>query len=154
MHELRVVGVRVELPTNQPIVLLKEVEGDRFLPIWIGAVEATAIAYEQQGITPARPLTHDLLRDVLQALGASLEAVEINDMHDTVYYAELVFEGDVRVSSRPSDAIALALRTGAPVRCTEELLSESGITMSEAADDEVEKFREFLDNVTPEDFAE
>ena len=101
MHELRVVGVRVELPTNQPIVLLKEVEGDRFSPYGSARSKRPAIAYEQQGITPARPLTHDLLRDVLQALGASLEAVEINDMHDTVYYAELVFEGDVRVSSRP-----------------------------------------------------
>ncbi|MGH8876697.1 MAG: bifunctional nuclease family protein [Stackebrandtia sp.] len=154
MHELRVVGVRVELPTNQPIVLLKEVDGDRFLPIWIGAVEATAIAYEQQGITPARPLTHDLLRDVIIALGVDLEAVEINDMQDAVYYADLVFDGDVRVSARPSDAIAVALRTGAPVRCTAEVLDESGITMSEAADDEVERFRAFLDNVTPEDFAE
>ncbi|ADD43398.1 bifunctional nuclease family protein [Stackebrandtia nassauensis] len=154
MHELRVVGVRVELPTNQPIVLLKEVDGDRFLPIWIGAVEATAIAYEQQGITPARPLTHDLLRDVIVALGAELVAVEINDMQDSVYYADLVFDGDVRVSARPSDAIAVALRIGAPVRCTPEVLDESGITMSEAADDEVERFRAFLDNVTPEDFAE
>ncbi|TWJ15855.1 hypothetical protein LX16_1571 [Stackebrandtia albiflava] len=154
MHELRVVGVRVELPTNQPIVLLKEVDGDRFLPIWIGAVEATAIAYEQQGITPPRPLTHDLIRDILAAVGAELVAVEINDIQDTVYFAELVFKGDVRVSSRPSDAIAVALRTGTPVRCTPEVLDESGITMSEAADDEVEKFREFLDNVTPEDFAE
>ena len=154
MHELRIVGVRVELPTNQPIVLLKEVDGDRFLPIWIGAVEATAIAYEQQGITPARPLTHDLMRDVIVALGADLQAVEINDIQYTVYFADLVFEDDVRVSARPSDAIALALRTGTVVRCTSEVLSESGITMSEAADDEVEKFRAFLDNVTPEDFAE
>ncbi|HIV57713.1 MAG TPA: bifunctional nuclease family protein [Candidatus Stackebrandtia faecavium] len=154
MHELRIVGVRVELPTNQPIVLLKEVDGDRFLPIWIGAVEATAIAYEQQGITPARPLTHDLMRDVLVALGADLQMIEINDIKDAVYFADLVFDGDVRVSARPSDAIALALRTGTPVRCTEEVLDESGITMSEDDDDEVEKFRAFLDNVTPEDFAE
>jgi bifunctional DNase/RNase len=149
-----VVGVRVELPTNQPIVLLKEVDGDRFLPIWIGAVEATAIAYEQQGITPARPLTHDLLRDVIVALGADLRAIEINDIQDSVYFADLVFGEDIRVSARPSDAIALALRTGTPVRCTTEVLEESGITMSEDADEEVEKFREFLDNVTPEDFAE
>ncbi|CAM3524381.1 bifunctional nuclease family protein [Stackebrandtia soli] len=154
MRELRVVGVRVELPTNQPIVLLKEIGGERFLPIWIGAVEATAIAYEQQGITPDRPLTHDLMRDVLTALDIELVAVEINDIRDTIFFADLVFASDVRVSARPSDAIALALRTGATVRCTEEVLAASGITMSEASDDEVEKFREFLDNVTPEDFAE
>jgi len=154
VRELRVVGVRVELPTNQPIVLLKEIGGERFLPIWIGAVEATAIAYEQQGITPDRPLTHDLMRDVLTALDIELVAVEINDIRDTIFFADLVFASDVRVSARPSDAIALALRTGATVRCTEEVLAASGITMSEASDDEVEKFREFLDNVTPEDFAE
>ena len=80
MRELSVVGVRVELPSNQPIVLLREVEGDRYLPIWIGAVEATAIAYEQQGVKPARPLTHDLLRDILAALKAPLQAVEIIEM--------------------------------------------------------------------------
>lgn len=154
VHELRIVGVRVELPTNQPIVLLKEVDGDRFLPIWIGAVEATAIAYEQQGITPARPLTHDLMRDVIMALGVRLASVEITRIEETVYYADLVFDGDIRVSARPSDAIALALRTGTTVWCSDDVLRDSGITMSEAADDEVERFREFLDNVTPEDFAE
>ena len=82
MRELSVVGVRVELPSNQPIVLLREVDGDRYLPIWIGAVEATAIAYEQQGVKPARPLTHDLLRDILSALQAPLKAVEITELKD------------------------------------------------------------------------
>ena len=82
MRELSVIGVRVELPTNQPIVLLREVDGDRYLPIWIGAVEATAIAYEQQGVKPARPLTHDLLRDLLEALKAPLQAVEIVELRD------------------------------------------------------------------------
>ena len=153
MRELKVVGVRVELPNNQPIVLLQEVDGDRFLPIWIGAVEATAIAYQQQGVVPARPLTHDLMRDILTSLDAELEAVEIIDIQDSVYYAELVFTGGKRVSARPSDAIALALRMGAPVRCSDQIMEETGITMSEDSDDEVEKFREFLDNVTPEDFA-
>ena len=90
MRELSVVGVRVELPSNQPIVLLREVEGDRYLPIWIGAVEATAIAYEQQGVKPARPLTHDLLRDVLAALKTPLQAVEIMEMKENIFYAELI----------------------------------------------------------------
>ena len=89
MNELTVVGVRVELPANQPIVLLKEAAGERYLPIWIGAVEATAIAFAQQGIVPPRPMTHDLLRDVLQALGARLEAVNITELREGVYYAEL-----------------------------------------------------------------
>ncbi|NJC65039.1 bifunctional nuclease family protein [Planosporangium flavigriseum] len=153
MRELSVVGVRVELPTNQPIVLLKEVEGDRYLPIWIGAVEATAIAYEQQGVKPARPLTHDLLRDVLTALEAPLRAVEIVEMRDNIFYAELVIGNGVRVSARPSDSIALALRVGAPIRCADQVLTEAAIVIPDEQEDEVEKFREFLEQVTPEDFA-
>jgi bifunctional DNase/RNase len=91
VRELSVIGVRVELPTNQPIVLLREVDGDRYLPIWIGAVEATAIAYEQQGVKPARPLTHDLLRDLLEALKAPLQAVEIVELRDSIFYADLLW---------------------------------------------------------------
>jgi bifunctional DNase/RNase len=154
VRELSVVGVRVELPTNQPIVLLREVDGDRYLPIWIGAVEATAIAYEQQGVKPTRPLTHDLLRDVLAALSAPLAAVEITDLRDSIYFADLLFsDGAIRVSGRPSDAIALALRVGAPIRCAEAVLDEAGIIIPDEQEDEVEKFREFLEQVTPEDFA-
>jgi uncharacterized protein len=153
VRELSVVGVRVELPSNQPIVLLKEVDGDRYLPIWIGAVEATAIAYEQQGVKPARPLTHDLLRDVLVALKAPLRAVEIVEMRDNIFYAELVIGENVRVSARPSDSIALALRAGAPIHCADQVLAEAGIIIPDEQEDEVEKFREFLEQVTPEDFA-
>src|ERR687896_2464751 len=98
MIEMSLVGVRVELPTNQPIVLLREVDGERYLPIWIGAVEATAIAYEQQGVKPARPLTHDLLRDVLAALKAPLHAVEIVELNESVYFADLVIGDGLRVS--------------------------------------------------------
>src|SRR5881409_2460628 len=99
VRELSVVGVRVELPSNQPIVLLKEADGDRYLPIWIGAVEATAIAYAQQGIVPARPMTHDLFRDVLEAVGAQLSTVRITELRDGIFYAELVFDGGVEVSA-------------------------------------------------------
>ena len=153
MRELSVVGVRVELPSNQPIVLLKEVDGDRYLPIWIGAVEATAIAYEQQGVKPPRPLTHDLLRDILAALNAPLRAVEIMELKDNVYFADLLLGDGVRVSARPSDSIALALRVGAPIRCAEQILTDVGIVIPDEQEDEVEKFREFLEQVTPEDFA-
>lgn len=153
MQELSVVGVRVELPGNQPIVLLKESSGDRYLPIWIGAVEATAIAFEQQGIKQPRPLTHDLLRDVLAALNAPLRLVEITELKDNVFYAELVIGESTRVSARPSDAIALALRVGARIRCAERVLDEAGIVIPDEQEDEVEKFREFLDQVSPEDFA-
>jgi len=158
VRELDVVGVRVEMPSNQPIVLLREVDGERYLPIWIGAVEATAIAFAQQGVTPARPMTHDLFKDVLEAVGAQLEQVRITEIRDSTYYAELVFTGGIRVSSRPSDSIALALRTGTPIFAAEPLLDEVGIIIADGSDDEeqedeVEKFREFLDHVSPEDFA-
>ncbi|MHB2023123.1 MAG: bifunctional nuclease family protein [Mycobacteriales bacterium] len=154
MNELSVVGVRVELPSNQPIVLLKEVGGERYLPIWIGAVEATAIAFAQQGVKPARPLTHDLFKDVLDALGKGLRAVHITDLRDGVFYAELVFTDGPTVSARPSDAIALALRTGAAIYAEESVLAEAGTPIAEEPEQEseVEKFREFLDQVSPEDF--
>ena len=100
MREVDVMGVRVEMPSNQPIVLLREVSGERYLPIWIGAVEATAIAFAQQGVTPPRPLTHDLLRDVLEATGQRLDEVRIVDMKDGVFFAQLVFDGGAEVGAR------------------------------------------------------
>lgn len=152
MNQLDVVGVRVELPSNQPIVLLREVSGDRYLPIWIGAVEATAIAFAQRGEVPPRPLTHDLFRDVIAALGQRLLQVKITDLRDGVFYADLVFNGGIEVGSRPSDAIALALRTGSPIYASDEVLDEAGISMPEEQEDEIEKFRSFLEKITPEDF--
>lgn len=152
MNELTVVGVRVELPSNQPIVLLKETAGDRYLPIWIGAVEATAIAFAQQGVVPARPLTHDLLKDVLEATGATLTAVTITDLRDGVYYADLQFASGVTVSARPSDAIALAMRNGTTIYAEESVLAEAGVAIPDEQENEVEEFKRFLDEVSPEDF--
>ena len=152
MQELTVVGVRVDLPSNQPIVLLKETDRDRYLPIWIGAVEATAIAFAQQGVVPARPLTHDLLKDVLEALGAELTSVTITDLRDGVYFADLQFATGVTVSARPSDAIALAIRVGTTIYAEESVLAEAGVAIPDEQENEVEKFREFLDQVSPEDF--
>jgi len=152
MRQLDVVGVRVEMPSNQPIVLLREIDGERFLPIWIGANEASAIAFAQQGVIPARPLTHDLLRDVVGALGAELEQVRITELSDGVFYAILAFAGGTEVSARPSDAIALALRTGTPIFGAESVLEEAGIEVPDEQEDEVEKFREFLDQISPDDF--
>lgn len=152
------VGVRVEMPSNNPIVLLRERTGGRYLPIWVGAVEATAIAYAQQGIVPPRPLTHDLMRDVLDALGATLTEVRITALEDGVFYALLVFADGTEVSARPSDAIALALRTGSAITGSEEVLEAAGIEIPDededgtSAEDEVQQFREFLDHVSPEDF--
>jgi uncharacterized protein len=153
VNELDVVGVRVEMPANQPIVLLREVSGDRYLPIWIGAVEATAIAVAQQGVVPPRPMTHDLLRDILQALGQELSQVRITALTDGIYYAELVFASGTEVSARPSDAIALALRTGTPIFGAQSVLDEAGISIPDDQEDEVERFREFLDQISPDDFS-
>lgn len=150
MNELDVVGVRVEMPSSQPIVLLREVGGDRYLPIWIGPGEA--IAFAQQGMVPARPLTHDLFKDVLEAVGQELTQVRITDLREGVFYAELVFASGVEVSARPSDAIALALRTGTPIYGTDGVLDDAGIAIPDEQEDEVEKFREFLDQISPEDF--
>jgi bifunctional DNase/RNase len=152
VREVDVVGVRVEMPSNQPIVLLRESEGDRYLPIWIGAVEATAIAFAQQGVVPPRPLTHDLMKDLIQATGNALAEVRITEVKEGVFYALLVFASGVEVSARPSDSIALALRTGSRILCSEEVLAEAGLEVPDEQEDEVEKFREFLDSVSPEDF--
>lgn len=155
MKAVEVVGVRVEMPSNQPIVLLKEIEGDRYLPIWIGAVEATAIAFAQQGVVPERPLTHDLLKDVIAALNSALDRVNIVQLQEGVFFAELVFTSGLEVSARPSDAIALALRTGSAVYVADAVLDEAAVELPEESPDEnveVEKFREFLDQISPEDF--
>lgn len=142
------------MPSNQPIVLLREAEGERYLPIWIGAVEATAIAFAQQGVVPPRPLTHDLLKDLLESTGNTLTEVRITEVNDGVFYATLVLGSGVEVSARPSDSIALALRTGSKIVCAEALLDEVGIAVPDEREEEVEAFREFLDHVSPEDFEE
>ncbi|AKT51850.1 bifunctional nuclease family protein [Arsenicicoccus sp. oral taxon 190] len=157
MKPLDVLGVRVEMPTNKPIVLLKESGGRRYLPIWVGAAEATAIAYAQQGVQPPRPLTHDLFASTITALGRSLTQVQISALQDSYFRATLVFDDGTEVDARASDAIALALRTATEVVTTEDLLEQAGVTLAdeeggEEQADELERFREFLDQVTPEDF--
>jgi bifunctional DNase/RNase len=153
---MEVVGVRVELPTNTPILLLREREGTRYLPIWIGTPEATAIALALEGIETARPLTHDLMKSLLDALGADIERVDVTSLDEGTFFADLVIEAEgeqLTISSRPSDAIALATRAGAPVFASKALLDEAGIEIhDDTEEDEIERFREFLDDVTPEDF--
>lgn len=151
MKPLDVLGVRVEMPTSQPIVLLRERDGSRHLPIWIGAAEATAIAYAQEGVVPPRPLTHDLLVDVIEALGRRLATVRIEAVVEGVFHATLVLDDGTEVESRSSDAVALALRAGSEILAPEELLAEAGIESS-VEEDEVEKFKEFLDQVSADDF--
>jgi bifunctional DNase/RNase len=155
---MEVIGVRVEMPSNQPIVLLKEVDGSRFLPIWVGAVEATAIAFAQQGVEPPRPLTHDLMNNLLELLDATLTAVHLTEIKDGIFYATMLLRdsnaGQLTISARPSDAIALAVRSHSNILATQELLDEIGIEIpqGDGENQEVEKFREFLDQINPEDF--
>ena len=155
-------GVRVELPSNTPIVLLKESSGDRYLPIWIGPNEAQAIAFALQGGVPPRPMTHDLMRDLLTALDVGVNRVEITELRDSTFYAVIHLARDgsrFEVSSRPSDAIALAVRMQIPNFAAEDVLEEASIRLDdeeeheEENEAEVEKFREFLQHVNPEDFA-
>jgi len=155
-----VAGVRMEMPSNTPIVLLNEEQGARYLPIWVGAVEATAIAYAQQGVTPPRPMTHDLIVDLIADLGAQLTGVRITSLTDGVYFAflDLVTSGGEthELSSRPSDAIALALRVGVPISVASEVMDTAGVVIPDETEgepeDQVEAFREFLEGVSPEDF--
>jgi uncharacterized protein len=160
--EMELVGVRVDMPSNTPVMLLRELEGDRrLLAIMIGGPEAQAIAFALDGVETRRPLTHDLITILLEELDAQLDRVVISALRDDVYYADLhlhVGEEDHVVSARPSDAMAIAVRVGTPVFADEAVLSEAGYldVPDEDLDDDddvVEEFREFIDQVNPEDFA-
>lgn len=154
--------MRLELPANAPVVLLREQTGDRVLPIYIGPEEAKAIAMALEGHVTPRPMTHDLLRDTLGAIGASLARVTVTELRERTFYAELELHVEgrtVRVSSRPSDAIALAVRVDAPIFASEDVLDEAAAAPPEDPGDPVEEeeivdqFREFIDQVNPDDFA-
>lgn len=161
--EMELVGVRVQLPTNTPILLLRETSGQRrVVPIYIGGPEAHAIDLALSGTPMARPMTHDLFAEVLDSLGAALERVVVTELRNGTFYAELYLRdgngGVQTISARPSDAIALAARTGSPIFAEDALIEEAGIEEDEAeegAGDEeemVEELRKFLDEVNPEDF--
>lgn len=160
MIRMSLVGVRVEVPTNQPIVLLREEPpGRRYLPIFIGQPEATAIVYALQGMDTPRPMTHDLLKTLLDEVSVRVGKVVITSLSEGTFFAELelmVNGSEHRVSSRPSDAIAIAVRyeEGVPIFAEESVLEEAGVVF-EADDEEeqVEQFRTFLEEITPEDFA-
>ncbi|MCX7620618.1 MAG: bifunctional nuclease family protein [Acidimicrobiales bacterium] len=158
---MELLGVRVEATSNSPIVLLRETGGRRrVLPIFIGGPEATAIALALEGIVTPRPMTHDLMKSLLDELGASVQLVVVTDLVDGTFFAEIRLEagGEVHVvSSRPSDAIALAVRTGAPIFAEEAVVEEAATTIDDETDEQaseevVEEFRKFIENVNPEDF--
>jgi bifunctional DNase/RNase len=156
MVPVRVHGLGLDQTTDQPVLLLKEIEGLRVLPIWIGQPEATAILISLEDITSPRPMTHDLLIAAIGAGGLSLVRVEITRLEDGTFYAVLVLEKEdavLTVDARPSDSIALALRARCPMLVAESVLDAVGIVPDEEADQEIEKFRDFLESVDPEDFA-
>ncbi len=160
MQEMVIYGVSFDMVGKQPIVLLKTVDSNKFLPIWIGHPEAAAILMKLQGASPPRPMTHDLLSDVLGELEASCSRVAVTELRENTFYASitLAINGrEVEIDSRPSDALALAVRANAPIFAAEDVITESAIEFEHDVEDTEEvvtKFKQFLDQVSPEDFAE
>jgi bifunctional DNase/RNase len=155
-------GVSFDLVGKQPIVLLKTADGNKFLPIWIGHPEAAAILMKLQSQAPPRPMTHDLLSDMLEQLEAQIVRITVTELRENTFYAQITVQQDgreIEVDSRPSDAIALAIRAEAPIFAADRVIEESAIEFEgedvdqDQLDAEVAKFRNFLDEVTPEDFA-
>ncbi|MGI8594857.1 MAG: bifunctional nuclease family protein [Solirubrobacteraceae bacterium] len=157
---MAIYGVSFDMVGKQPIVLLKAVDSNKFLPIWIGHPEAAAILMKLQGASPPRPMTHDLLSDVLGELEASCTRVAVTELRENTFYASITLAvngREVEIDSRPSDALALAVRASAPIFAAEDVISESAIEFEHDVEDTEEvvtKFKQFLDQVSPEDFAE
>jgi len=163
--EMELVGVRVDMPSNTPVLLLREQEGERrLLAIMIGGPEAQAIAFALDGVETRRPMTHDLIATLIDELGAHIDRIVISALRDDIFYADLVLRADDDthvVSARPSDAMAIAVRVGTPVYAEEAVLAEVGYVEEDDSevdddvdpDEVVEEFREFIDQVNPEDFA-
>lgn len=151
--EVEVVGVRTHVGDDDTVVLLLDADSGLLVPILIGQAEASAIATAQAGIVPPRPMTHDLLKEALVAAGATVRRVEITELLDGVFHAALVLGTGLRVDSRASDAIAVALRFDCPVLCAEQVLASAGVEVrTVTAEEDIEEFREFLDRVSAEDF--
>ena len=159
MQKMDIYGVSFDLVGKQPIVLLKTADGNRFLPIWIGQAEAAAILMRLQNATSPRPLTHDLLTDILGQLDAQVVRVTVTELRDNTFYAAITIVQDgseVEIDSRPSDAIALAVRADAPIFAADDVIEESAIEFEgeEVNEDEiVDEFKKFLDSVSPDQFA-
>jgi len=159
VQEMVIYGVSFDMVGKQPIVLLKTVDSNKFLPIWIGHPEAAAILMKLQGASTPRPMTHDLLADLLGELEVECARVAVTELRENTFYASITLRTngrDVEIDSRPSDALALAVRAGAPIFAADEVIAESAIEFEHEVEDTeevVEKFKDFLDRVTPEDFA-
>ena len=159
MQEMVIYGVSFDLVGKQPIVLLKTADGNKFLPIWIGHPEAAAILMKLQGASTPRPMTHDLVTDMLGQLDAQVVRITVTELKENTFYASITLTvngREVEIDSRPSDALALAVRSGAPIFAAEDVIAESAIEFEHEVEDTeevVDQFKRFLDEVTPEDFA-
>ena len=155
MRRMKVDKLGIDLLTHDPVVILKDVEGKRYLPILIGPFEATAIALALEGTPVPRPLSHDLMRSIIQALKAKVTRIVIHDLQENTFYAKVVLEsngGNLEIDARPSDSIALALRTNAPIFVSERIVLEETLADKEAAEEEQKKFKRFIENLKPSDF--
>lgn len=150
-------GIQLDAVSNQPVIILRDTDYTLFLPIWIGQFEATSILMETEGIKPARPLTHDLLKNVTETLGGKVQRVVISDLSNGTFFARIhVLQNEVshEIDSRPSDAIALAVRLDIPIFATKQVLERAAIVTKDWKENEVEEFKAFLDKINPEDFQE
>ena len=153
---VEVSGIRLEEDSETPIMLLQDPKTYRFLPIWIGTIEAVSIAYAQEGFVHSRPQTHDLLIDIVESLNATISEVCITDIQDKTYFAEITLntlEGNVTLSSRPSDAIALAIRSNSKITVDNELFNKNSIILIEENNEQIQQFKDFIDGISPEDFS-
>jgi bifunctional DNase/RNase len=158
MREMQIYGVSFDMVGKQPIVLLKTIDDNRFLPIWIGHPEAAAILMKLQGADTPRPMTHDLMVDMLDQVDSKCERISVTELRDNTFYASITLSvngSEVELDSRPSDALAIAVRLGVPIFVAEEVIDESSIEFEQGEEDNeevVEKFKDFLDDISPEDF--
>jgi bifunctional DNase/RNase len=157
MLEMVIYGVSFDLVGKQPIVLLRTADGNKFLPIWIGHPEAAAILMKLQNASTPRPMTHDLVTDMLEQLDATVVRITVTELRESTFYASITVQTngtEIEIDSRPSDAIALAIRADAPIFADERVIEESAVEFENETDEEmVAEFRSFLDNVTPDEFA-
>jgi bifunctional DNase/RNase len=167
VREVDVVGIRLELPSNQPVLILRDQNASRYLPLWIGTAEAGAISLALDGVVPSRPQTHDLLVNAIARLGGQISSVTVTELVEGTFFATLNFLNHDSISARPSDAIALAIRTSVPIFVTKDLMDLAGMDLADADEfsiddgdgaqdmsaDELEKFRAFLDEIKPDDFS-
>ena len=156
MRQMKVDKLGIDLLTHDPVVILKDMDGAHYLPILIGPFEATAIALALEGAPVPRPLSHDLMRNIIETLEANLEQVIIHDIKDSTFFAKLIIRSDgelQEIDSRPSDGIALALRMNAPIYVSDKIVLEEATSEKKAVDDtEMAKFKRFLDELKPSDF--